>query len=83
MQYVLEKVSCKIDSDNIEDCRQLSKKSDNVIIKFSRRKGCQHVFRVKRDLGNLDLVDLMFSWGKQNLHKSEFVSILSDVMVQK
>ena len=33
---VLEKDGCKIDPDNIEDCHQLSKKSDNVIIKLSR-----------------------------------------------
>ena len=29
---VLEKVGCKIDPNEIEDCHQLSKKSDNVII---------------------------------------------------
>ena len=33
---VLEKIGCKIDPDNIENCHQLSKKSDNVIKKFSR-----------------------------------------------
>ena len=32
----LEKVSYKIDPDNIEDCHRLSKESANVIIKFSR-----------------------------------------------
>ena len=57
---VLEKVGCKIDADNIEDCHQLSKKSDKVIIKFSRRKDRQHVLRVKRDLRNINLGDLSF-----------------------
>ena len=57
---VLEKVGCKIDPDNIEDCHRLSKKNDNVIIKFSRRKDCQHFHRVKRDLRNLNLEDLGF-----------------------
>ena len=57
---VLEKVGCKINPDNIEDCHRLSKKSDNVIIKFSRRKDCQHVLRVKKDLRNLNLEDLGF-----------------------
>ena len=57
---VLEKVGCKIDPDNIEDCHRLSKKSDNTIIKFSRRKDCQHVFRVKRDTRKLNLEYLGF-----------------------
>ena len=57
---VLEKVGCKIDPDNIEDCHRLSKKSDNTIIKFSRRKDCQHVFRVKRDTRKLNLDYLGF-----------------------
>ena len=33
---VPEKVDCKINPDIIENCHQLSKKSDNVIINFSR-----------------------------------------------
>ena len=57
---VLEKVSRKIDPDNIDDYHRLSKKSDNVIIKFLRRKDCQHVLRVKKDLRNLNLEDLGF-----------------------
>ena len=32
---VLEKVGFEIDPHNIENCHELSKKSDNVIIKFS------------------------------------------------
>ena len=58
---VLEKVSCKIDPNNTEDCHGVSKKSDNVIIKFSRRKDCQHVLWVKRNLRNLNLEDLGFN----------------------
>ena len=61
---VPEKVDSKIDPDNFEDCHQLSKKSDNVIIKFSRRKDCQHVLRFKKDLRNLKLEDLGFQEGK-------------------
>ena len=56
----LEKVSCKIDRDNIEDYHRLSKKSDNVIIKLSRRKDCQYILRVNRDLQNLNLKDIGF-----------------------
>ena len=55
---VLEKIGCKIDPDNIENCHRFSKKINNVIIKFSGRK--DHAFRVKRDLRNLNLADLGF-----------------------
>ena len=53
MLSVLEKVGCKIIPDNIEDCLQLIKYSDNVMIKFSRRKDCQHVFQIEKDVRNL------------------------------
>ena len=67
MLSVLERVVCKTDPDNIEDLHQLSKKSDNVIIRFSRRKDCQHVLRVKNDLRNLNLRDLGFH-GKNKIY---------------
>ena len=64
---ILEKVGCKVDSDNIEDWHRLSRKRDNVILKFSRRKDCQHVFRVKRDLRNLNMEDLGF-YGENKIY---------------
>ena len=67
MLSVLERVVCKTDPDNIEDFHQLSKKSDNVIIRFSRRKDCQHVLRVKNNLRNLNLRDLGFH-GKNKIY---------------
>ena len=81
MQSVLEKIGYKVDPDNIEDYHRLSKKSDNIIITFSRRKDCQHLFRVKKYLQSLNL-DLDFR-GEKKLCKSEFMSTLSDVIVQK
>ena len=48
MLSLLEKVGCKIDPDNIEDCHRLSKKNDSVIIKFSRRKYFHMSFALKR-----------------------------------
>ena len=60
MLSFLEKFGCKTDPDNMKDCQWLGKKSDNVIIKFSRRKDSQHVLRVKKDLRNLNLEDLGF-----------------------
>ena len=64
---VPENVGCKIDPDNIEDFHRLSKKSDNVIIKFSRQKDCQHALQVKNDLRKLNLEDLGFH-GKNKIY---------------
>ena len=60
VMLVLEKVGCEIDLGNIADCHQLIKKSDNLIIKYSRRKGCQHVLRFKKDIRNYSLENLGF-----------------------
>ena len=48
------------DFDNIKDCHRLRRKSDNVTIRFSRRKDCHHVLWVKKDLQNFNLEDLGF-----------------------
>ena len=47
---VFEKVGCNIDSSNIEACHRITKKNDRVIVKFSRRKDCQRVLSVKKNL---------------------------------
>ena len=59
---VLEKVGCKINPDDIEDCHRLSRNSNNVIIKFSRRKDYQHALQIKNDLRNLNLEEIGFHW---------------------
>ena len=57
---IFANIGCNISKDGIEACHRLSKKTDRVIIKFSKRKVCQSVLSVKRDLKKLDLneVDL-------------------------
>ena len=55
---VFEKVGCNIDSSNIEVCHRISKKNDRVIAKFSRRKDCQRVLSVKKNLQKLRMEDL-------------------------
>ena len=61
MLSVLENVGYKIDPDNTEDCSQMSKKSDDVLTKFSREnKDCQHALWVKKDPRNLNRKDLGF-----------------------
>ena len=56
---VFEKVGCKIDSSNIEACCDLiTKRNDRVIVMFSRRKDCQQVLSVKKNLQKLKMEDI-------------------------
>ena len=52
---ILNKVGSIVDNDKIEACHRISRNNDRVIIKFSRRKNCQHVLSVKRDLKKLNM----------------------------
>ena len=54
---IFDKMSCRISPDHVESCHRISKKSDTVIVKFSRRKDCQQVWQVKKDLNKLKLED--------------------------
>ena len=54
---IFDKIGCNISPDNIESCHRISKKSDAVIVKFSRRKDCQQVWQVKKDLQKIKMED--------------------------
>ena len=58
---VFEKVGCNIDSSNIEACHRITKKNDRVIVKFSRRKDCQRMLSVKKNLQKLKMEDTGFT----------------------
>ena len=55
---VFRKVGCNIDSSNIEVCHRISKRNDRVIVMFSRRKDCQQVLSVKKNLQKLKMEDI-------------------------
>ena len=55
---IFDKMGCQIQKENIEDCHRISKHNDRTIIKFARRKDCQQVLSVKRDLKKLSLEDI-------------------------
>ena len=55
---VFGKLGCDISPDRIEACHRVGRTNDTVIVKFSRRKDCQHVWNVKKDLKKLTLEDL-------------------------
>ena len=54
---IFKKVGCDIKSENIEACHRVGRQN-NVIIKFSRRKDCQQVFSVRKDLSKLDMSEV-------------------------
>ena len=54
---VFSKVGCEISSRDIEACHRLTN-NDRVIVKFLRRKDCNQVMSVKRDLRKVKLEDI-------------------------
>ena len=50
---VFNSIGFDIEEDRIEACDRL--KSDRTIVKFSRRKDCQHLMRIKKGLKDLNL----------------------------
>ena len=55
---IYEKLGCNIPSNRIEACHRVSKKSATVIVKISRRKDCQQVLAMKKDLRKIKMVDV-------------------------
>ena len=55
---IFQKIGCTIDPTFIDDCHRLRKNNDRVIVKFTRRKDCKQILKVKKDLRNLDMEDL-------------------------
>ena len=52
------KLGCSISPGHIESCHDINKKSDTVIVKFSRRKDSQQVSQVKKVLHKLKMEDI-------------------------
>ena len=61
---IFKKVGCDIKSENIEACHRVGRQN-NIIIKFSRRKDCQQIYSVKKDLSKLDMKEVDLPEGTQ------------------
>ena len=61
---IFKKVGCDIKSENIEASHRVGRQN-KVIIKFSRRKVCQQIYSVKRDLSKLDMKEVDLPEGTQ------------------
>ena len=55
---IFGKLGCDIPSERIEACHRISKKSSTVIVKFTKRKDCQQVWSVKKDLQKIKMEDV-------------------------
>ena len=55
---IFGKLGCDIPSKRIEACHRISKKSSTVIVKFTKRKNCQQVWSVKKDLQKIKMEDV-------------------------
>ena len=55
---VFGKLGCDIFPDRTEAFHRAGRTNDTVIVKFSRRKDCQHVWSVKKDLKKLTMENL-------------------------
>ena len=62
---VFKKVVCNIDSTNGEACHRITKSNDRVIVKLSRRKDCQRVLSVKKNLPKLEMEDIALTGGNK------------------
>ena len=58
MLEVFTNVSCEILSRDIESCHRLTNINDRIIVKLLRRKDCDQVMSVKRDLRKVKLEDV-------------------------
>ena len=55
---IFGKLGCDIPPERIVACHRISKKSSTVIVKFTRRKDCQQVWRIKKDLHKIKMEDV-------------------------
>ena len=55
---VFKKLGCSIPPNRTQACHRVSKNSATVIIRFSRRKDCQQVLPVKKDLRKTKMEDV-------------------------
>ena len=55
---IFGKLGCDIPSKRIEACHRISKKSSTVIVKITKRKNCQQVWSVKKDLQKIKMEDV-------------------------
>ena len=54
---IFDKVGMEINQNHIEACHRVGRQG-NAIVKFTRRKDCQHLLKIKKDLSKLTFEDI-------------------------
>ena len=54
---IFGKLGCDISPDRAKACHRVVRTTDTVIVRFSKRKDCQHVWSIKKDLKKLTVED--------------------------
>ena len=54
---IFGKLGCNISPDRIEACHRVGRATVTAIVKFSKRKDCQHVWSVRKDMKKLTMED--------------------------
>ena len=54
---IFGKLGCDISPDRTEACHRVGRATVTVIVKFSKRKDCQHVWSVRKDMKKLTMED--------------------------
>ena len=52
---IFKKIGSEVSPSDIEACHRLKKDNDKVIVKFSRRKDCEHIMSGKKDLKHVKM----------------------------
>ena len=55
---IFKKIGSEVSPRDIEACHRLKKDNDRVIVKFSRRKDCEQIMSVKKDLKHLKMQEV-------------------------
>ena len=55
---IFEKLACKFPTEGIEACPRTSKRNSKAIVNFSRKKDCQQVWDVMRDLQKIKMENI-------------------------
>ena len=58
MLTIFKKIGSEVSPRDIEACHRLKKDNDRVIVKFSRRKDCEQIMSVKKDLKHLKMQEV-------------------------
>ena len=79
---VFEKTGCELSPRDLEACHRLRKNSDRVMIKFSRRKDCEQIMSVKKDLKKIKNAGYWVNRQSNCIYKYKLMPLLRNAVVK-